>query len=136
MSYSNYLYACFWIIGLVMIIYSIKIHFDMYDAQYIPVKAQIVNVYCNRYIINRRRDEYHCVLTLKYEINNKVVTSSIQTINTINQYEGSEVMIYVDKENPINIYTPNISQNYLSIVLFFVGVIIIIITTGVKFIDI
>ena len=103
MAYNNYLFISFWSIGLLMIIYSIKIHFDMYDAQYIPIKAEIVNVYCNRYIINRQRDDYHCVLTLKYEINNKIITSSIQTVNTINQYAGSEVLIYVDKENPLNI---------------------------------
>ncbi len=136
MAYNNYLFISFWSIGLLMIIYSIKIHFDMYDAQYIPIKAEIVNVYCNRYIINRQRDDYHCVLTLKYEINNKIITSSIQTVNTINQYAGSEVLIYVDKENPLNIYTPNVSQEYLSIILFFFGLITMIITTGVKLIDI
>ena len=111
-------------------------HFDIYDAQYIPIKAEIVDVYCNRYIVNRRRDDYYCVLTLKYEINNKIITSSIQTVNTINQYAGAKVMIYVDKENPINVYTPNVSLENLSPIIFFFGLIIIIITTGVKFIDI
>lgn len=137
-AYNNYtfLYIFFWILGISMIVYSIYLHFSIYDAQYIPIKAEIVNVYCNRYIINRQRDDYHCVLTLKYEINNKMVTSSIQTVNTINQYVGAEVIIYVDKENPINIYTPNISQEYLSTIILFIGILIIIVTTGIKLIDI
>jgi hypothetical protein len=135
MGYS-FVYVIFWIIGMMMIVYSIKMHFDTYDAQYVPVKAEIVNVYCDRYIVNRRRDDYHCVLTLKYEMNEKIITSSVQTVDNVNQYVGTQVMIYVDKENPINIYIPNISLEYLTTMLFFIGLVILIMTTGAKIINV
>src|SRR5438477_11377909 len=85
-EYNEYIYVIFLVIGVLLIIYGVKVHFDIYDSRYIPIKATITDVTCNRYIINRRMDSYHCFVSIEYQLNNKLIKNDIQTYGLTTAY--------------------------------------------------
>lgn len=136
MKYNDYIYIFLILIGLILIIYSIKIHFDMYDSDIIPIKATITDIECNRYIINRRRDTYQCKISIRYKINNRIMDNILSTEGKKIHYVGDELMVYVDRGNPVNVYTPYMSDNLLTLVLSTFGVLIILATLSTRFLHI
>jgi hypothetical protein len=72
-------------------------------------------------------------MTIKYEINGKTITNSLKTYGKTVYYIGSEITVYVDKNNPVNIYTPYITDETLSINLCILGVLIILFAIGLRF---
>lgn len=125
--YDEYIYLLFIFIGLSLIVYAIKLHFDIYDSQIIAVKAIITNIECSPHIINRRRNTYTCKINIRYKINNRIIDNIIVTNGTQIHHEGDEAVVYVDRENPVNISTPYISDTILTIVLSTLGLLIILI---------
>lgn len=136
MRYNEYIYIFLIFIGISLIVYAIKLHFDIYDSQIVAVKAIITNIDCNRYIINRRRDTYNCRIDIRYEINDRIIDNVLLTEGTTIRYTGDELMVYVDRENPVNVYTPYMSDNLLTLILSTLGLLIILLTLSARFLHI
>lgn len=130
------IYIILFFIGCVLIIYGIKIHFDAYESIYAPIKALIINATCVKHTVNRRRNENYCIIDLRYEINNKKIINTIQTHGTITYRQGESILIYVDKENPLNIYVPYMSHTLQTLLLCTCGMMIVLITMGARFLHV
>src|SRR5579872_5065831 len=76
-NHNEYVYIFMVIIGLILIIYGIKLHFDMYDSKYVSVRATITDIDCNRVILNRRRDIYNCTIEIEYTFDDKIISNTI-----------------------------------------------------------
>jgi hypothetical protein len=136
-SYYDYIFIIFIIIGVILIIYAVKIHVDIYDSLYVPIRAIISNVSCQRYIINRYRDQYHCLIDLEYQINERLISNDIQTYGSTTSYHvGDAILIYVNKDNPMDIYVPYMTHTFLSLLLGTIGVLLILISIGVQYLHI
>lgn len=132
-SHNEYIYVIFIIIGFLLIAYATKIHFDAYDSMFIPIKAIITNVDCVRHIINRRRDDYHCQITIEYELRGRVIENYLQTHGGKIYYVGDQILIFVDKDNPVDMYVPYMSHTLLTLILTIIGILIILMTLGARF---
>lgn len=133
-KHNEYVYIGLLIIGIIFVLYAIKLHFDMYDADYIPVKAHVTNVDCTRYIVNRHQDKYHCILAVTYTFNDRTINGFINTVGMNLHYSGSDVKIYVNKNDPIDITMPKVSPEMMAILFCFFGTVLII-TLGARFLD-
>jgi len=135
-EHNEYIYVILFILGCVLFIYGIKIHFDAYESTYVPIKASIIDVTCEKHVVNRRRNENYCTINLGYEIDNKKIKNTIQTYGTTTYRQGELILIYVDKENPLNIYVPYMSHILQTLLLCTCGVLIILITLGARFLHV
>jgi hypothetical protein len=113
-------------IGLVLIVLGIVLR-DRIDPMYVPVVARITAVDCKRYIVNRRTNEYHCTVGLQYMFGKKHIQTSIQTHGSAGHYVGTEMVVYVDKSNPINLYVPMIPRNTMIMGLIVSGALVIVV---------
>lgn len=132
----SYIHMFLILIGFSLIAYGIKIHFDIYDSDIIAVKATIMDIECNRHIINRRRDAYDCKINIRYEIDDRLLDNIIFTEGKQINYVGDEILVYVDRTNPVNVYTPYMSDSLLSLLLSVLGVLIILITLSARFLHV
>lgn len=124
------------LIGTILLTYGTIYHFYLYDSTYVPVKAVIVEATCDRVIVNRRRDEYYCLMTIEYVIDGKTISNTLQTHSNDMYYVGTELSIYVNRNNPVDMQIPFISQKLLVLLLALLGVMIIIIALGIKFLHV
>lgn len=129
-TYTLLTYCVVSIIGLILIFGALVIHFNMYESKYIPVKAIVIDLECERFIINRERDEYHCKLTVEYKIDNNYLQTIVHTVGQNIYYIGSEILIYVDNDNPVEVYEPYISNNFISLASCFCGILLLLVTSG------
>ena len=130
---NEYIYICMVLIGLILIICSIKLHFDTYDSESMAVKATVTDIECNRYIKNRIRDLYKCKINIRYVINNRSIDNILITEGKVVHDIGDELMVYVDRANPVNVYAPYMSDDLLILVLSTLGVLIILFTLSTRF---
>jgi ribosomal protein S17E len=135
-EHNEYIYIILFIIGCVVFIIGIKIHFDAYESMYVPIKAMIIDATCEKHAVNRRRNENYCTINLGYEINSKKIKNIIQTYGTTTYRQGDLILIYVDKENPLNIYVPYMSHTLQTLLLCTCGVLIILITLSARFLHV
>lgn len=135
-EYTEYIYIFFIFVGLIFIIYAIKLHFDIYDASIIPIKATITDIQCNRHIISRKRDTYHCKINIRYVIDDRILDNVLYTEGTVIHYVGDDLVVYVDRENPVNVYTPYMSDNHKTLIFSTFGLLIIFATISARFLHI
>lgn len=112
----------FCIIFSFFIFFAIKIHFDAYDSIFVPVTGIIIDVDCTRYIVNRNRDEYHCTMTVEYIFDKRILHTTVKTDEQKMYTVGSEIKLFVDKNNPIKLEEKNIPKNVLSYTYCLIGV--------------
>jgi hypothetical protein len=122
------------VIGIFLILYSIVLYVDIYNSQYIPISATVVDADCRRYVINRRRDTYNCILTIRYTYMNKIFINSIRLSGGSNYYVGSDLLIYIDRNDPITVRIPSIPYNVAAISATISGLVFIVIAIGIRYI--
>ena len=120
----------FGLLGVAMMCIGVRIHFSTYESKYLSVKATITDINCERYIINRDRDDYHCTMTVQYVVNDRILSTTIQTESEDRYYIGSEIELYVDKYNPVNVDMPYISADFLALTMCLCGILTILTTVG------
>ncbi|VBB17829.1 hypothetical protein YASMINEVIRUS_292 [Yasminevirus sp. GU-2018] len=130
LSRSVFVGLLFGLMGVVMLCVGVRIHFNTYESKYLSVKATITDINCERYIINRDRDDYHCTMTVQYVVNDRILSTTIQTESEDRYYIGSEIELYVDKYNPVKVDTPYISADFLALAMCLCGVLTILTTVG------
>jgi len=128
--YVTIICCIFIVIGIILIISGICAHFNMYDSTYLPITGKIIDIDCERFIINRDHDQYHCTMTIEYEVDNKILRTRIQTDWHEIYYVGSDFFMYVERDNPIQVYTPYLSDKFLFTAFCFCGILIICVTIG------
>lgn len=124
------------IFGIILVCCSVNIHFSSYDSKYVPVKATIINMSCERYVINRKRDDYHCAVLLRYTLNDNALESTIQLDSQHIHYIGSELLVYVNKDNPVEVYIPYVSNEFLSLGSCILGLMLLLITSGTLLLEV
>jgi len=129
-KYTLLTYGIVSIIGIVLILWALIIHFNMYESKYIPVRSTVIDLECERFIINRERDEYHCKLTVEYKLDNNYLQTIVHTMGQNIYYIGSEILIYIDRDNPVEVYEPSISNNFISLASCVCGILLLLITCG------
>jgi hypothetical protein len=134
--YPDVLFYSVTAIGLILLAYGIMYHFYLYDSNFIPIKAHIVEAACDRVIINRRRDEYYCLMTIEYVVDGKTISNTLQTNGNNMYYVGTDLSIYVNRNNPVDMYIPFISQRLSVILLVSFGIVLILIASSIKFLHI
>jgi len=122
------------VIGIFLILYSIVLYVDIYNSPYIPISATVIDADCRRYVINRRRDTYNCFLTIRYTHMNKIFINNTMVIGGSNYYVGSDLLIYIDKNDPIIMRIPSIPYNVAAISTTILGLVFIIIGLGIRYI--
>jgi hypothetical protein len=135
-SYYDVIFCAMATLGVTILIIGILYHFYLYESKYVPVKATITEAACDRVIINRRRDEYYCLMTIEYTVDGRAISNTLQTHGSNQYYVGSELTIYVDRDNPINVYIPFISQKLTVLLLVMFGIVILIVASGIRFLRI
>jgi hypothetical protein len=123
-------------IALILIAYSLVLHFSNLNATYYREIATVTYVDCNRFPVNNHRDEYHCVVGIKYPTypnSTKMTENSLTFIDSDKFFEGDQFEIMIDRTNPLNIEVRVISDHNLAIIYFVCGLLLLIIATGIKF---
>lgn len=134
--YMDYIFYTCITLGIFLIIYGIIYRFALYNTNYILTKATIKDISCTRTIVNRRRDEYHCIMSIEYVVDGKTISNSLQTYGNNMYYVGSEITIYVDRYNSVDIYVPYMSQQLVVLLLVFTGIVIILIASGTRYLSV
>lgn len=132
----NSLYILLTILSLLLIGIGTYYYFYPYYSDYIPVNATITGTQCTRYIISTRHDEFHCLLTLRYKYDNKHVVNNLNVVSGSRYDIGSELKIYINKYNPIEIITPKIPPDFAPLCLWFIGGMILTVLIGSVILDI
>lgn len=132
-TFSNIVFCSVVSVGITLLIYGILYHFYLYETDFIPIKALIVEATCDRIIVNRTRDEYYCLMTIEYKVDGKTISNTLQTHGSNIYYVGTELSIYVNRNNPVDMYIPFVSQKLLVLLLIFFGIVTIIVASGIAF---
>jgi hypothetical protein len=112
---------------------AIKIYFNKYDSDYVLIEALVKNKKCYNVMANQRTRD-HCVFLLEYVYDNKLINSRLQIIGNKDVYEGDNIIIRVNKENPIEISVPYVSNDMMSSIIFIISFLTIISAFGIRYI--
>jgi len=123
---NTYIESILVILSITGLIYSIWLYFDTYNSPFVSIKATILNVNCVREIINKRKDEYHCRLWLKYVYNKRILQNELNLVGPVRYYEGDEVLIQINKDNLNDIKSQSISQEITALCIAFMSSILLI----------
>ena len=131
---SNIMYCIALFISFCLIVWSLNSFRSSYDYQYFPIEALIEEVDCNKININNHQNEYHCVIGIKYKINNNYHENSLAFVDTEQFYKGDKIIVMVSKNNPLNIKTVVLTDQNIAVFIFIFALLLMIIATGIKFI--
>ena len=111
-------------------------YFNRYETE-----ATITDVECSErtsdYIL------YDCVVGVEYEAKSNIKTSDSKKVSNFLSYTdnekmkvGDKILIYVDKDNIMNIGAQPVSDKIFSLILIFISIVVLIIILGCFFIEI
>jgi hypothetical protein len=112
------------LVALCLIVLAIYTIYTNTDSNYLSVKGNVVNSKCTQSVVindNKQITVHHCIVSVKYTINNKVYTSQLVSDSTSAYLNGQLIDIKVDKNKLTNIELPTINKTYMASGLFFVA---------------
>lgn len=121
---------------LFLIVYAIKIYFDTYQSNYDIIKATIKGVKCERSVIANVRVEYHCILNVDYKYRAYPINSDLITQGSTIYLVGDQIDISVNKQNPIEITLPNVSNKVTAIIIILFSIAVLGMVFAYNYIDI
>lgn len=138
-SSTNIAYGLCLFLACALIASGIYTHFKAYGSRYVVTTAIVTRVDCNRFSINNHENEYHCVIEIAYSDpsgSGDVHKNSLTFVDNERFYEGDELQILVDRDNPLKIKTQVISDETMACFCCLLALFIIVVATGSRFIRI
>jgi len=132
---GDLLYALFILIGITIVLYGLMYYFSTYDLNYIDMEAVITDVDCSRAVLNNSTMLYDCVIGVTYEMNGRKISNHV-AIRGVRPYKvGDVIQIMVDRQNVLNVRTEAVPYGVRGVLITLAGLLLLIVVTGARFID-
>jgi hypothetical protein len=107
------------IVGLIMIILGISMLFKKIST--VAVTAKILNVNCN----TDQNNKQNCNINVSYSYNGKDMTGYIQYTGNIVYSKDQQVTVYVNNDNPSEVYFESANPKKFGGIMIVIGILII-----------
>lgn len=132
---ADVLYGVCILIGVITIFYGLMYYLSTYDLNYIDTDAVITEADCLSAVLNNSTMLYDCVIGVTYEMRGRKINNHI-AIRGVRPYNvGDVIQIMVDRQNVLNVRTEAVPYGVRGILITLFGLLLLIVVTGARFID-